>query len=465
VTILYWGDRLARDIPNQKSVRDTTHVGGAAQLAGFVDSYRTGNPDAFLFVAGGDLAGTVAAYKTDGVAPAKVLGKINPDAYAPGIVDFTYGTEKLKSALKKGKINAISGNVHIDETGPFLPAYDDIRTGNVVVAVTSLLPARLKEMVPRDGVKSVTVADPVATARDFVKDRRDDSDLIVVLSQLGREYDSLLALNVPDIDLIIEGHSRTPFEKTFKVGKTFIVCSGPKGLLLGKLRLEVATDSSSVTLIEHDHIAIESGLIKPSIVVKRAVQELEDRFTRQRGDKVATLLTNWNVENDGPSNLPQWVADMMQQSSGSVKLALVNNLDFEKGFPRGDLYENDLFQIMPFEVPLVAFQIKGYEIRRVVEKQARGELPFLTWSGVNVLIENGKPSQILVRGEGPLQDESEYAGVTNGLLWDRFLKETSLVPDVRPIFIFPILQYQLMLETAGKQKVISTPLDGRWTVR
>jgi len=201
------------------------------------------------------------------------------------------------------------------------------------------------------------------------------------------------------------------------------------------------------------------------VETKRAVVEHEERFTRSKGKKLATLLTNWNIDPEGMANLPQWVADIMKQSTGSSKLAIVNNLDFEHGIDRGDLYNYALFNVIPFDVPLVAFQIKGYEIRRVIERQLAGQLPFLTWSGVRVISEEGKPLEIIIEQDGPLTNESEYAVVTNGLLWDRFSAETSLVPEVRPIFIFPITQYELMLESVSKQKVISTPLDARWMVR
>ncbi len=465
VTILYWGDRFARDLPTPKSASDTTKVGGAAQLAAFVKTYRANNPDAFLFVAGGDLAGTLAARETKGVAPAKVLAKMKPDVYSPGVVDFSHGSRKLKEALTKSKLNAILGNVHQNEIGTFLPTFDDIRTANVKVAVTALLPPRLKELVPREGVLDLTIADPIATTKDFIKDRRENSDLIVILSQLGRNYDSLLAATVPGIDLIIEGHSRTTFDPLLQVGKTLIVSTGAKGLYLGKLRLEVESGTQLVTLIDHELISVESGVIRTDIDVKRAVKELEERYSRMKGDKVGTLLTNWNVDQFGPSNLPQWVADQMQQSTGSSKLALVNNLDFEAGIDRGDIHENQLYGVMPFDIPLIAFQIKGYEIRRVVERQVAGQLPFLTWSGVRVIVEQGISPEIIIEHDGALIDENEYAVVTNGLLWDRFLDETSLVPEVRPMFIFPITQYELMIEGVVKQKVISTPLDGRWMVR
>ncbi len=465
ITILYWGDRFARDFPARKSAEDTTLVGGAAQLAGMVKLYRDASPDVFLFVAGGDLSGTLAAYESKGATPAKVLGKIRPDVYGPGVVDFCFGRNELKKALTKGKIVSVLSNAYIEQTGQYLPPDIIVKSANVNVAVTAVLPSRLPELVPRDGVGDLTFSDPFSTTREFVKARRENSDLLVVLSQLGRGLDSLLAASIPGIDLIIEGHSRVPFKTPLEVGKTIIVSSGPRGMYLGKVKLEVSPDVHLVSLVDNELLPVESGVIRPDPTVKRTVIELEQRYTRKKGKKIATLLTNMNIDRDGPSNLPQWTADIMRQTSSSSKLAVVSNLDFERGIERGDLYEYDLFEVFPFDVPLVAFQIKGFEIRRVIERQVSSRIPFLTWSGLKVSEEGGKVSEIIVDSEGILTDDSEYAVVTNGFLWDRFKAETGLDPEVRPIFIFPVTQRQLMLETATRQRIISAPLDGRWTIR
>ncbi len=465
VTILYWGDRFARDFPVRKSETDTTLIGGAAQLAGMVGTIRKANPDAFLFVAGGDLAGTLAASESKGVTPAKILRLFKPDAYGPGVVDFTHGVEQLKKALGKGRVGAVLSNVHLENEGRFLPSDTLFDDGNVKVAVTALVPIRLPELVPRDGVKGLVVSDPFGITREFVKSRRQYADLLVVLSQLGREHDSLLAASIPGIDLIIEGHSRAPFDPILQVGRTLIVSSGPRGLYLGKVRLNVSTDVRQVDLIDHELLPVESGVERPDPIVKRSVFELEQRYERQKGKKIATLLTDWNIDPVAPANLPQWTADVMRQTSASTKLSLVNNLDFERGIKRGDLYENELCDVMPFDVPLVAFQIRGYEIRRIIEKCRSSALPFLTWSGLSVVIENEQVQEIVIDNEGSLRDRSEYAVVTNGLLWDRFKLETGLLPEVRPIFIFPITQRQLLLDAARRQRIISTPLDDRWIIR
>lgn len=465
VTILYWGDRFARDIPTLISKEESLYEGGAAQLAGMVDIYRHANLEAYLLVAGGDLAGSIAALKTEGVSPAKILGRMKPDAYGPGVVDFTFGYEKLSKALKQGKIKAVLGNAYIEGKGQFLPPDLTLASGKVKIAVTALAPARLTEMVPRDGVKNLTVSDPFGTARQFARSRRDNADLLVVLSQLGRELDSLLAVSIPEIDLIIEGHSRLPFETPLKVGKTLIVATGSHGKFLGKARLDVSTEFRQISLIDNELLPVKSGVIRPHQSIKQSVNEIEKRYAGLTGNRVATLLTDWNTDSNAPANLPQWTSDAMRQMSGSSALAVVCNLDFEQGVSRGELYENRLFETIPFESPLVAFQIKGYEIRKVIENQAAGKTPFLTWSGLNVLVENGKVLDIQVKDAGRLSDDSEFAVVTNGLLWDRLKSQTGLIPEIRPIFTFPVTQRQLMLETAKKQAVISTPLDGRWTVR
>ncbi len=91
----------------------------------------------------------------------------------------------------------------------------------------------------------VTFADPVATARTLCETlkTREKVDLIVCLSHSGtssnkkHSEDEILAREVPQIDVIISGHTHTVLRKPLVVGKTIIVSCGSYGSYLGVLEL------------------------------------------------------------------------------------------------------------------------------------------------------------------------------------------------------------------------------------
>jgi 2',3'-cyclic-nucleotide 2'-phosphodiesterase (5'-nucleotidase family) len=464
LTLLYWGDRYGQNFPTPKSERDTTSVGGAAQLAGLIETFRKASPATLVLAAGGDLAGSVASIHTEGEAPARVLGRIRPDVYAPGVVDFTFGTEALLKALKKGKVNAVLANAYLEGEGPLLPFDASFNCEGVKVAVTAVVPSRLKESITRDLVTTLSLSEPGTVVKDFIHTQRGKADVLVLLSQLGWEFDSLLARAMPELDVIIEGNYGERFDPPRQIGKTIIASSGPRGVVFGRLVLKVDPDAGTVVLQDSDFISVEPGICDRSIPVERVVVEQELRYTRSKGDEIATLMTDWNVDPNAPSNLPQWVADAMLTVSDVARLSLVNNADLGKGVPRGDLHERDVEEIMPFNTPLLAFQINGRELRRAIEMQAAGATPFMTWGGLRVTLEGNRVKEITIPNAVQMTDNSDFAVLTSGLVWDRFLELTGINPYNKPIFIFPMTLRELIHQRASRQKVISTPLDARWLV-
>jgi len=460
ISLVYWGDRFARDFPQPIPEGDSLETGGAWQLAGIVDVFRKAIPATFVLAAGGDLAGTPAATHTNGLGPAKVLAEINPDAYSVGIVDFSYGPEALKSAANKAKLPMVLANGYMEGSGPLFPAGRMVSREGITIAVTGVAPKRVNEFVKRDLVKGLVLSDPIPAVQDFIASKKTSANLKIVLSQLGWEGDSVLAVAVPDIDVIIEGHSRVAYDPPRRVGKTLIVASEPGGLSVGRLTLEIDTLRSRFALKRNEFFPVRRGVISRDSGVKTAVIVNEQRFVRDRGDKVADLMTDWNINPTGPSNLAQWTADALAGASRAAKLSVFANADLERGASRGVLNERDIEEMFPFETTLLCFQITGKELRRIIEFQAAGG-PFLTWGNLQVAVDKGKPTRILV-GDYPFRDDEEFAVTTTGVFWDRFRENTGLDPESRPTFFFPTGLREYMLEMVEKQKMITAPLDNRW---
>ena len=460
VSLVYWGDRFARDFPLPIPPGDSLETGGAWQLAGIVDVFRKAIPTTFVLAAGGDLAGTPAATHTAGLGPAKVLAKIAPDAYSAGIVDFSFGPLALKSAVAKTKLPAVLANGYLEGSGLLLPAHRSVSREGVTIAVTGVAPQRVNECVKRDLVKGLSLSDPVAAVREFAAAKRSQAHLLVVLSQLGWEADSALAASVNDIDVIIEGHSRTAYDPPRRVGKTLILASRPGGLTVGRVILDLDTNTNRFSLKRNEFFPVRRGVITRDSGVKTEAIENEQRFVRDRGDKIAELMTDWNADPDGASNLAQWAADALSGVSGAAKLSVVANEDFSRGAKRGPINERDIEEIFPFETTVLAFQINAKELLKALEFQAAGG-PTLTWGTLRVATEKGKVRRVMV-GEYPLLETDEFAVVTTGVFWDRFRENTGLDPEIRPTFFFPVGLREYMLETVKKQKMISSPLDDRW---
>jgi len=89
-------------------------------------------------------------------------------------------------------------------------------------------------------VSNYVFDDPVETARKIAPEIRPQVDLLVALTHLGLNLDRRLALEVPEIDLIVGGHSHDVLEEPEMIGRTAIVHAGWYGHYVGRVEIELA---------------------------------------------------------------------------------------------------------------------------------------------------------------------------------------------------------------------------------
>jgi len=166
------------------------------------------------------------------------LGKIGYDALNLGRADLLLPTNLLRKLTAGAAFTLLSANI-VNAAGktPFktsiVKEMGGLRVG--IFGISGNQPLGLSDLPGRD----LTVQDPVAAARAAVDKLRRGSDLVVALSQLGLEGDSLLAREVPGIDIILGGFTRQVTPTPRIEGTTMVLQSGAKGMQLGRLGLRV----------------------------------------------------------------------------------------------------------------------------------------------------------------------------------------------------------------------------------
>ena len=155
--------------------------------------------------------------------------------------------------------------------------YVMLQKGDVSVAVIgvfgndSLACAPTCELLFRDPVEAVK--ETVAKIRE-----KEDADMIVCVSHSGtwededKSEDEILAKSVPELDLIISGHTHTELPEPIVHGNTYIVSAGEYGKRLGSLHMEQNEDGRW-SMESYELITVTSD-IEP----EQKVQEKADSF-------------------------------------------------------------------------------------------------------------------------------------------------------------------------------------------
>jgi len=240
--IIHWNDFHAANVSYKPFYENPggIFVGGYANLAGYIDSLKGIYPEAITLNAGDDYQGSPISSITKGMSQILILNKVMPTVFTIGNHEFDYGVDDLKNALNTAKFHIVSSNIYDStKSGLLIDPYIIVHSGKVRIAVIGFILKDLKQSVLPEAVKGMEILDPLKTVSKYVKEVNDKSDLIVVLSHNGFEYDSLLALQLSEIDLIIGGHSHTILHQPVVVNDILVCQAGSHGRFVGLLDVKV----------------------------------------------------------------------------------------------------------------------------------------------------------------------------------------------------------------------------------
>lgn len=246
-------------------------VGGFARIKTLIDEKKKENPDT-LILDGGDFSmGTLiqTVYTTE-AAELRMLGYLGCDVTTFGNHEFDYRSSGLADMLKTAKNSGETvpklvvcnvdwdamekeglskGQKQIESSFETygVKDYVVIQKGGVKIAVLGVFGKDALECAP---TCELEFKDPVESAKNTVEEikKKEDVDMIACVSHSGTwedekvSEDETLAKEVPDIDLIISGHTHTQLDQPIRHGNTYIVSCGEYGRNLGSISMTQKKD-------------------------------------------------------------------------------------------------------------------------------------------------------------------------------------------------------------------------------
>lgn len=229
----------------------TDPFGGLGERVALIREYKEAYPRFLLLDSGGYLGLTRATKKSAAVF--RLMESMGYAAYGIGDQELYYSLGTFLGHYSRWKDSILSATI-LDAAGELVfEPYRIFTESDVRVAVIGLSSGETFRFFPDDS-RDFSVADPDSVLGNLLPVIERESDYIVVLSQMGRERDQVLAKRWPGIDLIIGGHSQTLIEKAIVIGDCRIVQAGKGGGRVGEIVLrfgaENKPDSFSYKLLE-----------------------------------------------------------------------------------------------------------------------------------------------------------------------------------------------------------------------
>ncbi len=256
LVVLHTNDTHSRMDPFPMDGGRFAGLGGAARRATLIRRVREANEHVLLLDSGDIFQGTPYFNFFGGEIEFRAMTAMGYDVATLGNHDFDNGVDGLVAMLPEAGFEFVSANYDVGASalaGHVEPwtvrEFDGVRVGifGLGIAFEKLVLASLHE--------GVRYTDPIAAARTACRElRAEGCSLVICLSHLGYEYrasdrpsDLTLAEAVPEIDLVLGGHTHTFLDEAVvfgqgRTGFTVVNQVGWGGMRLG--RVDVTFDGA-----------------------------------------------------------------------------------------------------------------------------------------------------------------------------------------------------------------------------
>ncbi|HVR88370.1 MAG TPA: bifunctional UDP-sugar hydrolase/5'-nucleotidase [Candidatus Limnocylindria bacterium] len=358
--------------------------GGLVALAQQIEKLRARAPERTLLVDAGDAwQGTYISNENKGQAVTQVMSLLKYDAQAVGNHDFDWGQDVLRQRSQEAAFPLLCANC-VDRTGAvpaYLKPYVVKDLGIVKVAMIGLILPGAASIIKDTSISGLHFLPLAETVRAYLPEMKQKADLLVAVTHVGIEPlvpqgDRALAAAVPDLDVIVGGHSHTALRAATTVGKTIIVQTGAYNANLGDLELVVdpATKkiSGSPTRSNELQPVASSSSAKSALV--QQIQTIVDeriaagkKYTERIVGRLAGPLDNPREECGLGNMIADGLLEYGRQQNWKSDVAFYNMAGVRARLPAGDITYGQLYQVLPFTNVVMNVDLTGAQLRSVFE--------------------------------------------------------------------------------------------------
>lgn len=360
-------------------------VGGAARRATLIRRLRSDIKNPTFLVDSGDIAtrGPLTT-RYEGIADVDAMNVIGYELAAIGNNEFKLkdGVDRFDSTgaesalllvIKRSRFPWICANVldcngsPLEGVQPYVVrVFDGVRVGFL-----GLTTSRSQSYPQTRGWKFI---DPITAAKEWVPKARKNCDILIAVTHIGVDEDTLLATQTAGIDAIIGGDSHTFLYKPLVLknaeGKTVpVVQDGEFGVNLGRFDLNLAEDK-----LGHWQIAsFDDKLIAVSADIKEAadVNAVLSPYVLPMGEIAGKLPSIPKNNNDRIKQTTQIIVDALKDRFNADYAFNPSGAGLFGSFRNTVITRYELCEVMPFHNNAVTATLTGDEIQKFIKADPR----------------------------------------------------------------------------------------------
>ena len=392
------------------AVKESGKDVGISKFVGSINEFKKENPNTVVLSAGDVFQGTALSNLNYGAPINEMLKELEVVASAVGNHEFDWGVDRILKWAEEGGYEWLASNVYDKKTGEpvsWAKPYKVIEIDGVKIGLVGLATPETAYKTKPSNVEGLEFRDPIKAAKEWVGKlksgelKEGKADVIIALTHLGSIQDKKtkeitgeaadLAKANLGIDAIISGHTHMPVSG--EVNKTPIIQAYKNGRNFGKIEIKYNTETKKVEIkTELVDLASKVKELKESEEGKKIAEKYEKASESKLNEVVAETKKDLTHERfEGPSLLGEWVCEAMAKSTKS-QIGITNGGGIRCPIEKGNITMGKLYELMPFDNTLVTMDIKGSDIKKLVENGIGNEkIGWVAISGLKVKYDLKQP--------------------------------------------------------------------------
>lgn len=445
LTVIHTNDLHSHILPfndyTDCNADDANCLGGFARLITFMQTEKKKNPNTLFLDAGDRFTGT-AYYTLSKSRYLLPLFEMMPyDAATLGNHEFDDNIDDTADFIKKWHTPIVDANIKPaknEELYPFVKPYIVLNKGGHKIGIIGVTTPRLNILHNKE-IAVLPVKKSVAENINILKTK--GINIIIVVSHIGLPADIKLAKALPDIDIIVGGHThsllindkhnplrRAAYPLAVNNGKTLIVSSGMGGQYVGKLEAKFDADGH-ICNYSGDSIPI-TATVQNNEEALKIISEAQKDIGSLLSEKITTLPNaygytpnrNYCSEECG---VGEYLAFLLAQEYSEIDGVVINSGAIRSALPDDNITLNHVLEIYPYDSPAVLIELTGRKLKKYLrhgiihyrKNNKTNELLQTAGISYEFTADNKQIRSVTINGK-ELEDEKKYTLLTSSFLAD-----------------------------------------------
>lgn len=363
--------------------------GGAARLKTAIEQTRAAlaGKNVLTLNAGDNFQGSLFYTTYKGAAEAEMMNAMGFDAMTVGNHEFDDSEDALSTFLEKVQFPVVTANVEANAKSKIagkIKPYIIKEVGGQKIAIIGAVTNDTPELSsPGENIKISVDVDAITKAVNEVKAQ--GVNKIIALTHIGYPRELAVIAKIPDIDVVVGGHSHTLLSNTDKSAagpyptmadnpggyKVPVVQAASYSKYLGDLTV-VFDDNGVVKSAKGDPILIDSSF-KPDPILAARIKELGGPIEALKHKVVGSTAGPIDGSRDNcrakECEMGNLVADAMldRVKDQGIQIAFANGGGLRASIDGGDVSMGEVLTVLPFQNTIATFQLKGEDVKAALE--------------------------------------------------------------------------------------------------